>query len=105
LENIVDRGTQRRNNLAKELEGLATDPETEQLATLESDLGLLSSRQGELEQQSAQFSARIEETRQQLKACNDQLSQERNRLQTLLGRHASLEALQQQALGSKDQSR
>ncbi len=105
LENIVDRGLTRKSNLGKELETLATDPETEQLATVESNLGLLSSRQGELEQQSAGFNARIEQTRQLLKAANEQLSQDRNRLQTLLGRQASLEALQQQALGSKDQGR
>jgi chromosome segregation protein len=105
LENIVDRGLQRKTNLGKELETLATDPETEQLATVESNLGLLSSQQGELEQTSAALNARIEQTRQELKATNEQLSQERNRLQTLLGRQASLEALQQQALGSKDQAR
>src|SRR5690606_22100423 len=33
LENIVDRGNQRRQNLSRELEGLATDPESEHLAT------------------------------------------------------------------------
>ena len=105
LENIVDRGLTRKGNLGKELETLATDPETEQLAAVENSLGQLSSRQGELEKQSAGLNARIEQTRQQLKANNEQLSQERNRLQTLLGRQASLEALQQQALGSKDKER
>jgi chromosome segregation protein len=105
LENIVDRGLARKAALSKELETLATDPETEQLATIESNLGQLSSQQGDLERQSANLNARIEETRQQLKAANEQLSQERNRLQTLLGRQASLEALQQQALGSKDKDR
>src|SRR5690606_1728458 len=105
LENIVDRGLARKATLSKELESLATDPETEQLATIESNLGQLSTQQGDLEKQSANLNARIEETRQQLKAANEQLSQERNRLQTLLGRQASLEALQQQALGSKDKDR
>ncbi len=105
LENIVDRGLTRKGNLGKELETLATDPETEQLAAVEINLGQLSSRQGELEQQSAGLNARIEQTRQQMKGANEQLSQERNRLQTLLGRQASLEALQQQALGSKNQDR
>ncbi|MDY6982181.1 MAG: chromosome segregation protein SMC, partial [Pseudomonadota bacterium] len=105
LENIVDRGLARKTTLSKELESLATDPETEQLAAIESNLGQLSTQQGDLEKQSANLNARIEETRQQLKAANEQLSQERNRLQTLLGRQASLEALQQQALGSKDKDR
>jgi chromosome segregation protein len=105
LENIVDRGLTRKTNLGKELETLATDPETEQLAAVENNLGMLSSRQGELEQQSAGLNSRIEQIRQKLRGINEQLSQERNRLQTLLGRQASLEALQQQALGSKDKDR
>ncbi len=105
LENIVDRGISRKGSLGKELEGLATDPETEKLATLEHSLIELSTLQGDLEQQSAGLNAKIESTREQLKASNNNLSQERNSLQTLLGRQASLEALQQQALGSKDKSR
>jgi chromosome segregation protein len=105
LENIVDRGTQRKTGLSRELEGLATDPEAEHLATLEGNLGELSSRQAELERNSAGLNAQIENARTQLKQCNEQLGQERNRLQTLLGRQASLEALQQQALGSKQKER
>ena len=105
LENIVDRGTQRKTNMLRELEGLATDPESEQLATLESNLGELSNSQAELERQSATLNAGMEDARNALKACNEQLSHERSRLQTLLGRQASLEALQQQALGSKDGKR
>jgi chromosome segregation protein len=105
LENIVERGMQRKNGLSRELEGLATDPEAEHLATLEGNLGELSSRQAELERDSAGLNAGIENARTQLKQCNEQLGQERNRLQTLLGRQASLEALQQQALGSKQKER
>ena len=105
LENIVDRGIARKGSLRRELEGLATNPESEQLETLESELGLLSGRQDELEQQSGQLNAEIEQGRQLLRTCNEQLSQARGALQTLLGRHASLEALQQQALGSKDKER
>ncbi|MES2623937.1 MAG: chromosome segregation protein SMC [Pseudomonadota bacterium] len=105
LENIVDRGIARKGTLGKELESLATDPETEKLAALEHSLVELSTLQGDLEQQSAGLNAKIENTREQLKACNSSLSQQRNSVQTLLGRQASLEALQQQALGSKDKSR
>ncbi|MGA0805385.1 MAG: chromosome segregation protein SMC, partial [Pseudohongiellaceae bacterium] len=105
LENIVDRGLPRKTSLGRDHEGQATDPEAEYLATLEGSLGELSSRQGELERQSAGLNADIENTRTQLRHCNEQLGQERNRLQTLLGRQASLEALQQQALGSKDKER
>src|SRR5690606_13867095 len=68
LENIVDRGSQRRQNLSRELEGLATDPEAEQLATLESSLGELSSSQAELERQSAALNAQIEDARNALKS-------------------------------------
>jgi chromosome segregation protein len=105
LENIVDRGMARKTLLSKELEGLATDPESEQLAMLESNLGDLSLRQGDLEKQSAAHNAQIDQTRKQLQEANSRLSQERSQLQTLLGRQASLEALQQQALGSKQQAR
>ncbi len=105
LENIVDRGMARKTSLGKELESLATDPEAEQLAMLENNLGELSLRQGELERQSAGLNARIDATRKQLQDTNSQLSQQRSQLQALLGRQASLEALQQQALGSKQQTR
>jgi len=105
LENIVDRGMARKTSLGKELESLATDPEAEQLAMLENNLGELSLRQGELERQSAGLNARIDSTRKQLQDTNSQLSQQRSQLQALLGRQASLEALQQQALGSKQQTR
>ncbi len=102
LENIVDRGLARKTQLSRELEGLATDPESEQLALIEHNLGELSLEQGGLEQQSAELNDEIERTRQALRNCNERLNQERSRLQTLLGRQSSLEALQQQALGSSE---
>ncbi len=105
LENIVDRGTARKVLLGKELESLATDPESEQLAMIESNLGELSLKQGDLEKQSAAHNAGINTTREQLQAGNSRLSQARSQLQTLLGRQASLEALQQQALGLKHKTR
>jgi chromosome segregation protein len=105
LENIVDRGMTRKTSMAKELEGLATDPEAEHLASLESNLGELSSTQATLERESAALNNSMESSRSQLKASNERLSQERSRLQSLLGRQASLEALQQQALGAKDKGR
>ncbi len=105
LENIVDRGIARKGLLSKELESLATDPEAEQLATIESNLGELSLRQADLEKQSAAHNARINSTREQLQAGNTRLSQVRSQLQTVLGRKASLEALQQQALGGKQKNR
>src|SRR5690606_8350092 len=64
LENIVDRGLARKNNLGRELEGLATDPESEQLALLEHNLGELSMQQGSLERDSAGLSGTIDATRQ-----------------------------------------
>jgi chromosome segregation protein len=102
LENIVDRGLARKSSLGRELEGLATDPETEQLALLEHNLGELSLEQGNLEKDSAGLNGEIDRSRQALRACNERLNQERSRLQTLLGRQSSLEALQQQALGSTE---
>ncbi|MEI7949357.1 MAG: chromosome segregation protein SMC [Gammaproteobacteria bacterium] len=105
LENIVDRGTARKGLLGKELESLATDPEAEQLAMIETNLGELSLKQGDLEKQSAAHNARINSTREQLQDSNSRLSQARSQLQTLLGRQASLEALQQQALGLKHKTR
>ncbi|HWK55026.1 MAG TPA: chromosome segregation protein SMC [Hyphomicrobiales bacterium] len=103
LENIVDRGLARKTNLSRELEGLATDPESEQLALLEHNLGELSMQQSSLERDSAGLSGEIDATRQALKASSERLNQERSRLQTLLGRQSSLEALQQQALGAQEQ--
>jgi chromosome segregation protein len=105
LENIVDRGIARKTSLSKELEGLATDPEAEHLAMLENNLADFSLKQGDLEKQSAMLNGHIDAGRKELQSCNSQLSQSRSELQTQLGRLASLEALQQQALGSKQQAR
>ena len=105
LENIVERGTQRKTSLAKELEGLATDPESEYLSELESNLGDFSRKQADLEKESAAQNGVIDNARQQLKFGNDKLSQIRSELQKLLGRQSSLEALQQQALGNDEEQR
>lgn len=102
LENIVERGSQRRQQLEEEKEGLAVSPEEDEIAELDERLTEAEERRQEREEAIATFVSRIDEGREQQKALQSSLDTERSRLQTLLGRSSSLEALQQAALQQSD---
>lgn len=103
LENIVDRGSQRKQNLEEELQQLEQTPidsgHEEQLraaADLETTIEGLQSNSGTL-------LSTIEDMRQQLNSSAEELDSVRSELQTSKGKQASLEALQQAALGQDNQ--
>jgi len=103
LENIVDRGLNRKKNLEEELQQLEKAPidsgyeeQQREAADLETSIEGLQSKSGTL-------LSTIEGMRQQLNRTTEELDAVRSELQTSKGKQASLEALQQAALGQDNQ--
>ncbi len=98
LETMVERGNERERKLQRELESLPVlaAPEAsvrdDEVTAIEVDLA---ARQEKLDSLTAQ----IAEMRAELDGVAERLDRVRNELQTTRGRQASLEALQQAALG------
>jgi chromosome segregation protein len=103
LENIVDRGKQRRNSLRHELENLETPGDTD-LQDLEERLRGMMSRQEAQEASRQALNEKIDRARQSIRNSNNELNDKRSRLQSMLGQKSSLEALQKAALGRNDKS-
>ncbi len=103
LENIVDRGKQRRNSLRHELENLETPDDTD-LQDLEERLRDMMSRQEAQEASRQALNEKIDRARQSIRNSNNELNDKRSRLQSMLGQKSSLEALQKAALGRNDKS-
>ncbi len=103
LENIVDRGKQRRNSQRHELENLETPGDTD-LQDLEERLRGMMSRQEAQEASRQALNEKIDRARQSIRNSNNELNDKRSRLQSMLGQKSSLEALQKAALGRNDKS-
>ncbi len=103
LENIVDRGKQRRNSLRHELENLETPGDTD-LQDLEERLRGMMLRQEAQEASRQALNEKIDRARQSIRNSNNELNDKRSRLQSMLGQKSSLEALQKAALGRNDKS-
>lgn len=103
LENIVDRGLQRKRNLNSELQQLEQAPEDkgfeEQLRQATEFENSIES----LQSNSESLLGSIEECRIQLNSCTEEIDTVRSELQTSKGKQASLEALQQAALGQDNE--
>jgi len=103
LENIVERGKQRKSSLKHELENLET-PDSSDLEGLEEKLRVLMSKQSTQEEQRGALNTKIEKARQAIKASSEELNDRRSQLQTMLGQKSSLDALQKAALGRNDRN-
>ena len=103
LENIVERGKQRKSSLKHELENLET-PDSSDLEGLEEKLRELMSKQSAQEEQRGALNTKIEKARQAIKASSEELNDRRSQLQTMLGQKSSLDALQKAALGRNDRN-
>tara|TARA_R110000824_G_scaffold288508_3_gene476783 strand:- start:112188 stop:115715 length:3528 start_codon:yes stop_codon:yes gene_type:complete len=102
LENIVERSLQRQSSLSTESAGLHTAKEEQEIAALSEKVSAIEAQATELQSQNKSILTGIDELRSKLKESGNTLAQDRSELQGLLGRHASLEALQQAALGKQD---
>jgi chromosome segregation protein len=103
LENIVDRGKQRRKSMTHELENLET-PNASDLAGLEESLRQLMEKQASHEQGQQALHEKIEKCRQSIRNTSNELNERRSKLQSMLGQQSSLEALQKAALGRNDKN-
>ncbi len=99
LETIIERGLERKQRLQQERENLKQpaqngemDAAAQQSISLDRELSELKQRNGEQAQS-------LSTKRSQLAECVDSLDKTRGELQTAQGKQASLEALQQAALG------
>jgi len=100
LESIVARGIERKNNLTKELESLQTDGVSDkETKFLSGEMSLFESALDKLQTENKELVSGIEGLRVKDRRLSDELDIRRSELQTRKGRLASLEALQQAALG------
>ena len=99
LENIVQRGMDRRRRLEEERETLLAQDEDETVVEAREELALLEESIETLQEQSQRAGNEIAQRRSDYSECADQLDAVRNQLQTARGKLASLDALQQAALG------
>ncbi len=101
LEQALQRIQQRIEKLEEEKSGLSAGPVEDEIELLNEQLAeadlQLEERQQKLEQQGEA----IQTHRDDSVAISSKLDESRNRLQSMRGRHASLEALQQAALGQQ----
>ncbi|MGI9251875.1 MAG: chromosome segregation protein SMC [Pseudohongiellaceae bacterium] len=120
LEQIIERSTNRKNNLTTEQQALATQlkaqdsdegegrergegrAEAATSGTEEKEIQQLETELANLQQQGSTATEQLEQQRNAYEALGKQQNQCRSDLQKLLGQQASLEALQQAALGEDD---
>ena len=99
LENIVQRGLERSRRLDEERAQLLQSDEDETVIEAREELALLEETIEKLQAQSQLAGSEIALRRSEYSECADQLDAARSELQTARGKLASLEALQQAALG------
>lgn len=105
FENNIARIAQRIDRLQHELINLQIGEEAEeQLAMLDEQLGEKELQLEQQQQDVAQLQQNVEEAREKQAQLSTELSESRSQLQSVMGRKASLEALQQAALGTDSES-
>lgn len=104
LEQVQQRLLQRIDKLKEETQRLGEAGQDEAQDELAEQLAELDLAVEEKRQHSQHLGEQLEEARSESNQLADQLDQARTRLQSLRGRHASLDALQQAALGEKSQA-
>jgi len=102
LEESVDRANTRVEQLRANVGRLSADTSGDEIAPLEDMLQTQESQLERINTELETLTNTIEQQRQQNQALTRALDENRSELQSLSGRHASLEALQQAALGQQD---
>ena len=99
LEQLMRRLTERHENLATEASSYLASPAEEEMALIQEQLSDAEQARESIESQRVENSAQIETARSSVKQFSVELDQARSQQQSLNGRRASLEALQQAAMG------
>lgn len=102
FEQNIARLEQRNQKLEQEKKSFSDNPEDKQIEELSLKLEQLEEAAEQQKESVAKWVAVIEQQRERNHQLNNELSQARGELQSAKGKHASLEALQQAALGQKD---
>ncbi|MES2826148.1 MAG: chromosome segregation protein SMC [Pseudomonadota bacterium] len=104
LEQVQQRLSQRIEKLKDEKTNLQDDGIDEEIAQLTEQLAELDLVADEKRDHVEGISLQLDQGRNDNARVSNELDQARNQLQTMRGRHASLEALQQAALGEKNKA-
>lgn len=104
LENIVERGLERKSKLEEENKALAEGPVDDSMGEASSEVLLLEEAINGIQSKNRALNLSIEEHRAALSKGSDDLNEIRSELQTAKGKQASLDALQQAALGQDNES-
>ena len=99
LEQLMRRLTERQQTLSTEASSFQASPAEKEMASIQASLSEAELASAAIEQQRADNSAEIETLRGEEKQVVTELNEARSTQQTLKGRQASLEALQQAAMG------
>ncbi len=99
LEQLMRRLSERHDNLATEASSYLASPAEEEMALIQEQLSDAEQAREGIENQRIENSAQIESARGSVKQLSVELDQARSQQQSLNGRRASLEALQQAAMG------
>ncbi len=99
LESIIERGLERQQRLEKEKQELITQPDDQSLYELADEISRLEQGIAELKSRTTNQASQLETLRSELAQCQETLDNSRGELQEAQGMQASLQALQQAALG------
>ena len=104
LESIVERGLERRRKLEDENRSLADGPVDDSVSEASIEVLLLEETLTSMQTKNRALNLSIEEHRASISKGSDDLNDIRSELQTSKGKQASLDALQQAALGQDNES-
>ncbi len=100
LEQMLRRLAERMDKLTQELQTLSESPVQDEINQLQSSLKTADDEVEQLQAQVSELVSGLDVSRNRSQQVAKQLDETRTALQTMLGRRASLQALQQAALGS-----
>lgn len=103
LERIVERGLERKKLLESEQEELNNHEDDPGLSEANNEIVALQNSIAQLQDSNTTIGQAIENNRVELSDCADELNRVRSELQESKGKQASLEALQQAALGQDNE--
>lgn len=104
LELIIERGLARKSSLEAERTQLLQSGSDEQLSQLSTELSAMETELALNNAKNQEFTGLLNEDRTALQLCQQELSQVRSSLQSAAGTQASLEALQEAAIGRDDRA-
>lgn len=103
LEQVLRRLGERIESIQQEYQDLGDSQVQEEIALVQEQLAEVELTLGDQQANLEQINGKIEKARIQGDQAGSELDRQRGQLQTLMGRRASLEALQQAALGGDDE--